>query len=104
MTQKRLYTTSYENFTEIDPLFWAQPVDLEGLYKFPTDQHTVAILKPVDLRPALIVGFWVPKDDFCDDPGVLLELYDGSSIENKNVSFVEAGFQTDVLSSSSDWL
>ena len=61
------------------------PVNLEVLNNLPTDDHSLPILKPVDLSPALIVGFWVPINaDFCDDPGIVLELYDGTC---------EAGFQ-----------
>ena len=56
-----------------------KPVNLEVLSNLPTDDHSLPILKPVDLSPALIVGFWVPiNDDFCDDPGIILELYDGT--------------------------
>ena len=77
---------------DIDPRKWVKPVNLGDLYKFPTDDHTLAIQKPHDLLPALIVGFWVPKEkaeELFDDPGIILELYDGSSKENKNNSFVE---------------
>ena len=69
-----------------------KPVNLEELYQFPTDDHTLAIQKSHDVSPALIVGFWVPKEEteeLFDDPGVILELYDGSSKKNKNNSFVE---------------
>ena len=69
-----------------------KPVNLEKLYQFPTDDQTLAIQKSHDVSPALIVGFWVPKEEteeLFDDPGVILELYDGSSKKNKNNSFVE---------------
>ena len=77
---------------DIDPRKWVKPVNLEELYQFPTDDHTLAIQKTHDVLPALIVGFWVPKEEteeLFDDPGVILELYDGSSKKNKNNSFVE---------------
>ena len=77
---------------DIDPRKWVKPVNLEELYQFPTDDHTLAIQKSHDVSPALIVGFWVPKEEteeLFDDPGVILELYDGSSKKNKNNSFVE---------------
>lgn len=84
-----------EELLGIDPRRWVLPVDLEDLYKIPTDEESLMEQRPKDLYPALIVGFWVCKDEkLFEDPGVILELYDGSlSDETRNKSFVEKNYK-----------
>jgi len=92
MIENFIVYSNKEEYLDIDPRKWVKAVNLEDLYNFPTDDHTLAIQKSHDILPALIVGFWVPKEEteeFFDDPGVILELYDGSSTKNKNNSFIE---------------
>ena len=50
-------------------------------------------LKSMDMEAALIVGFWVPKSSKeHDDPGVILELWDHTSIEKPKNKYVEENY------------
>ena len=80
MIYPRDFRTIVKTSLDIDPRKYGQLWSLEQMDNHIRDGMTQDSWKSIELKSALIVGFWVSKSE-SDDQGIL-ELWDTSSKEN----------------------